>query len=323
MCAATPSAHDRPRARDRFRARRALPLVPVVALLSAALSLSPVPAGAAPVSSVATLPSTTATTTISTTVDFSGDGHPDVIARTSTGTLYLYRGNGAGGFLGSRTVIGQGWQVFDHIFSPGDFSGDGHADLLARTPAGALYLYRGNGAGGFLGSGTVIGQGWQVYDRVFSPGDFTGDGHPDLIARVKGGALYLYRGNGAGGFLGGRTQIGAGWNMFDKVFGVGDFSGDGHPDLMGRTPAGSLYLYRGNGAGGFLGGGTVIGAGWNMFDKVFGVGDFTGDGHPDLMGRTPAGSLYLYRGNGRGGFLSGGQVIGAGWQVFNLLSGIG
>src|SRR6478672_6662858 len=173
MCAATPSAHRPPRARGRLHARRALPLLPVVAMLSAALSLSPASAGAAPASSAGALPSTTATTAVSTAVDFSGDGRPDLIARTPTGVLYLYRGNAAGGFLTARAVIGSGWQVYDHIFSPGDFSGDGHADLIARTPTGTLYLYRGNGAGGFLGSRTVIGSGWQVFDRVFSPGDFT------------------------------------------------------------------------------------------------------------------------------------------------------
>ncbi|MGZ4687122.1 FG-GAP repeat domain-containing protein [Oryzihumus sp.] len=243
-------------------------------MLSAALSLSPVAAGATPASpATASTPArpATATTAVSTTVDFSGDGHADLIARTPTGVLYLYRGNGAGGFLGPRTVLGTGWQIYDHIFSPGDFSGDGHADLIARTPTGLLYLYRGNGAGGFLGPRTVLGTGWQIYDRLFSPGDFTGDRHPDLLARVKGGALYLYKGNGAGGFLGSRTLIGTGWNMFDKVFGVGDFSGDGKVDLMGRTPTGYLYLYRGNGAGGFLSR-TVIGTGWTVFNLVGGVG---------------------------------------------------
>ena len=206
--------------------------------------------------------------------------------------------------------------------TPGDFDGDGHPDLIARTPAGELYLYRGNGSGGFLGGGTHIGTGWNVFDRLFSVGDFSGDGHPDLIGRMPGGNLYLYRGNGSGGFLGGGTQIGVGWNIFDKVLAAGDFTGDGHPDLLGRTPAGALYLYRGNGTGGFSGGGTAIGQGWNVFNKLLAPGDFTGDGHSDLMGRSSAGYLYLYRGSGAGGFSGGGTVIGQGWNVFNLITGI-
>jgi hypothetical protein len=45
------------------------------------------------------------------------------------------------------------------IYSPGDFSGDGNPDVLARTATGTIVLYRGNGAGGWLGS-SQIGNGW-------------------------------------------------------------------------------------------------------------------------------------------------------------------
>jgi hypothetical protein len=53
------------------------------------------------------------------------------------------------------------------------------------------------------------------------------------------------------------------------VFSTGDFTGDGKADILGVTPSGDLDLYRGNGLGGFIGGGTKIGAGWGMFAKVF------------------------------------------------------
>jgi len=45
-------------------------------------------------------------------------------------------------------------------FSPLDFTGDDRSDLLGITISGELYLYRGNGAGGFAGSGVKIGTGW-------------------------------------------------------------------------------------------------------------------------------------------------------------------
>ena len=54
-----------------------------------------------------------------------------------------------------------------------------------------------------------------------------------------------------------------------------------------------------------------------MFNTVIGAGDLTSDGRSDLLARTPAGKLYLYRGNGTGGFAAPGQVVGTGWQVFN------
>ncbi|MBC7561056.1 MAG: hypothetical protein H7270_17310, partial [Dermatophilaceae bacterium] len=52
---------------------------------------------------------------------------------------------------------------FSRVFSPGDYTGDRRADILGITSAGAMYLYRGNGAGGFIGGGTRIGSGWGVF----------------------------------------------------------------------------------------------------------------------------------------------------------------
>jgi N-acetylmuramoyl-L-alanine amidase/FG-GAP-like repeat len=95
--------------------------------------------------------------------DFTGEGKSDLLAVTSTGELYLYRGNGLGAFTGSGTRIGTGWAGFARIFSPGDFTGDRKSDLLAVTSTGELYLYRGNGLGAFTGSGTRIGTGWAAF----------------------------------------------------------------------------------------------------------------------------------------------------------------
>ncbi|MFC6558231.1 FG-GAP repeat domain-containing protein, partial [Nonomuraea cavernae] len=84
--------------------------------------------------------------------DFSGDGKADVIARNATTKdLHLYRGNGSGGFQsGTGEAFGHNWSAFDIIFSPGDFTGDGKADIIARnTTTKDLHLYRGNGTGSF------------------------------------------------------------------------------------------------------------------------------------------------------------------------------
>jgi hypothetical protein len=53
------------------------------------------------------------------------------------------------------------------VFSPGDFTGDGKADVLAVKGNGELFLYRGNGAGGWASGGVGIGSGWGVFRTVF------------------------------------------------------------------------------------------------------------------------------------------------------------
>jgi hypothetical protein len=127
-------------------------------------------------------------------------------------------------------------------------------------------LYSGNGSGGFLPSIRRIGAGWNIFNAVFSPGDFNGDGTSDVIARTAGGLLYLYPGNGSGGWLPPRL-IGRGWNMFSTIISVGDLNGDGKSDLLGRGSDGRLWMYPGTGTGG-MGMPKVVGTGWNIFSTV-------------------------------------------------------
>jgi len=147
--------------------------------------------------------------------DFGGDGMTDLIARrASDGALFLYSGDSQGGF-GPTRQIGAGWNIFSTVFSPGDFTGDGKADLLARTRSGYLYLYPGNGSGGFQPR-RLIGRGWNIFSAIVSAGDFNGDGRSDVLARTWDGTLYLYPGNGAGGWLP-RRVVGRGWNIFSTI----------------------------------------------------------------------------------------------------------
>jgi hypothetical protein len=157
--------------------------------------------------------------------DFNGDGLVDVITRNTAGELRLYRGNGRNGWIdpSSSLQIGTGWNQFTAIFSPGDFNGDGFADVIVRNAEGELRLYRGNGKGGWLNGSTgsdLIGTGWARFTSLFSPGDFNGDGFSDVIVRNAQGELLLYRGNGRGGWVDGSTniKIGTGWNQFNVIF---------------------------------------------------------------------------------------------------------
>jgi hypothetical protein len=249
---------------------------------------------------------------------FDADGRGDVMGRTAGGDLYLYPGQLRS--FSKPMRIGTGWNMFNTLISPGDFTGDGKADVIGRTPAGKLYLYPGNGKGGFAAGGKVIGTGWNMFNTLVSPGDFTGDGKADVIGRTPAGKLYLYPGNGKGGFAAGGKVIGTGWSMFNTLVSPGDFTGDGKADVIGRTPAGKLYLYPGNGKGGFAAGGKVIGTGWNMFNTLISPGDLTGDRKQDLLGRKPDGRTYLYAGTGKAGYAAG-VLIPVAWGSTTRCSG--
>lgn len=282
-------------------------LAALVAAAVAVVGLGPAQAGAAAVPINATAAS-----------DWSGDAKADIALPTRDGRLWLYRGDGTGGFVSGRAQIGTGWNARDQIRMVGDWDGLKGTDIISRNPGnGELWLYSGNGAGGFR-SWKRIGTGWQIFSQIFSPGDWDGDGHNDLLATVKSsGALRLYRGNGSGGFLGQRV-IGSGWQRYDGLMMTGDFDGNGLPDFLARnTSTGDLRLYRGDGRGGFRT--TVrVGTGWQVFTGLLGVGDWSGDRHSDVLARLGDGRLRLYRGNGSGGWISPYPVIGTGWNAIRF-----
>ena len=104
---------------------------------------------------------------------------------------------------------------------------------------------------------------------IVSAGDFNGDGKADIVARDSSRhalALPRHRHTAASST---RIQIGAGWNSMNTIIGAGDFNGDGKADLIARDSSGNLWLYRGNGAGSFLGR-IQIGSGWNGMNAIVG-----------------------------------------------------
>ncbi|HSK27769.1 MAG TPA: SpoIID/LytB domain-containing protein [Jiangellales bacterium] len=200
--------------------------------------------------------------------DWDGDTAVDVIAREAgTGRLWLYPGDGAGGWKPWR-VVNAGWQGFDRLLGAGDWDGDGRPDLLAREAGtGRLLLYPGDGAGG-IRAGREVGSGWQRFDEVLAVGDWDGDGAGDVMAREAGtGRLWLYPGDGRGGWRAPRV-VGEGFQVFDLMTARGDWDGDGAMDLIARESAtGLLRLYSGNGAGGWASM-RAVNAGWQVMDAL-------------------------------------------------------
>jgi len=156
--------------------------------------------------------------------------------------------------------------------------------------------------------------------------DLDGDGADDLIGKDSAGALWLYGNTGRDGApLATRTQIGAGWNIYNTIMAAGDWNDDGIGDLLARDANGGLWFYAGNGRGG-VGPRVYAGGGWGSYVPLA-AGDWDRDGDADLLARDSAGVLYLYRGMGRatgaGAFFWPRVRMGSGWLGFNALVAVG
>ena len=245
--------------------------------------------------------------------DFNKDGIKDLaIANGSDGTVTVLLGNGSAGF---NPAPGSPFTVGSKIsnVAVGDFNGDGKQDLAFISSDIAVLL--GNGSGGFTvapGSPYVVPHGVIVDSLVVA--DFNGDGKQDIATTNQGDSqVTVFLGNSSGRLtLAPGTPAYAG--LLPNSMAVGDFNGDGRPDLAiadcgpacagpGSTTGGTVTVLLGDGAGGFTAtSGSPFVLGSTRPAESIAVADFNGDGKQDLAVANSNGSISVLLGDGLGGF---------------------
>ncbi|WP_017241127.1 FG-GAP-like repeat-containing protein [Streptomyces sp. SS] len=226
-------------------------------------------------------------------------------------------------------AVGKGTFKVVRKTAPHDFNDNGTPDLLTRDSAGRLWrtdlFYRPIDEQMGVheaGTRTLLGSGWNIYDRIEATGDLGGSPVGDILAREKSGVLWLYPGNGVGSF-GTRVKVGTGWQIYDKIAVGSDLTGDGRPDALATDRSGGLWLYPGTGdATKPFAGRKQIGTGWGVYNELATVGNIAGGPAGDLVARDAAGVLWQYLGKGDGTFAPRTR-LGAGWNRFSHLIGAG
>ncbi|MFI6640225.1 FG-GAP repeat domain-containing protein [Streptomyces sp. NPDC050504] len=206
--------------------------------------------------------------------DVDRDGANDLLVRTTAGDLYRYaEGRGLPRPGGARVRIGRGFSAFDVLTAPGDMTGDGRPDLVARQrTTGDVYLYATTATGG-LRPGVKIGSKWTGFRAVIGAGDLNGDGVGDLLAVDKADNLWRYEGrtraDGSATVRPGVLAHGAKWAANRNAFvGVGDLDANGTNDLLTRDTSGRLLRNLGTGRGTF-GATAVLGTGWQPYEGLY------------------------------------------------------
>jgi uncharacterized delta-60 repeat protein len=186
---------------------------------------------------------------ISVQEDYDGDGQTD---------LATYRpSNGTWNIRYSSRLLDPSYTNFDVSFPfgistdkpvPGDYDGDGRADLAVYRPSeGNWYILR-------TSDGLVTGVNFGLSTDKTVQADYDGDLKTD-VAVFRDGAWYILR-SSDGGF------VGIGWGLATDKPTPGDYDGDGKYDVAVYRPSeGTWYALRSSDSG-------VAAANWGISEDI-------------------------------------------------------
>ncbi|MFJ8658232.1 FG-GAP repeat domain-containing protein [Streptomyces sp. NPDC093795] len=209
-----------------------------------------------------------------------------------------------------------------------DFNDNGSPDLFARVSSGDLWRFdtvydAQNKKVVPITRWSGVGSGWN-YPQMEAVGNVAGTSAPDVIGVDSAGLLWLHPGTGVESKpFGTRVRVGGGWQIYNKLTGGSDLTGDGRTDLVATDKSGDLWLYKATGSlTSPYAPRKRIGVGWGIYNQLTATGNLAGGPAGDLVARDKDGVLWLYLGVGDG-TLGGRVKIGPGWNQYTQFAGVG
>jgi len=246
--------------------------------------------------------------------DFNNDGDLDFAVVSGTaggdcnfnpGTLWIFLGNGAGGFTLKASYSELGPAANNEIAGgliAVDLRNNGHLDLVAIDPNNGVDVFLGNGDGTFAVP-TAVAISSPGSTGAITAGDVNHDGKPDLVvaSNVSSDGIYVLIGNGNGTFQS-PVFYQQGSNSGAMAVAIGQLIKNDHGDVVMGTGNGA-YVYINNGDGTFKTPPALYGPSW--IDSIV-IADINGDKKNDLIVSSYSSSaVWTMLGNGKGGFAAG------------------
>ena len=182
----------------------------------------------------------------------------------------------------------------DNVARIADFDSDGKPDIAVLNTAGFITIYKNSYIPGLplknlIGSADTVVAG--LHPQTFNTGDVNNDGKPDIMVADPQDNLVriLQNTSAAGNILFQRSDLPITYEPLS--ISVTDIDGDGKPDAIISTPAGSptVLLHNTSPAGPFAATNidiTNLYISSNYNDNIL-LQDINGDGKPDLISLNP------------------------------------
>jgi outer membrane protein assembly factor BamB len=236
------------------------------------------------------------------------DGRPDLVVteQVASGSHVVVVPNTAGPDC-ARSSFAEAARAFRAGDGPvavavADFDEDGTEDLVAAAQNGSGTLEVLRGSGGLYQTSLSLPTA-AAPPHAVAAADFNLDGHADVVAGLGNaatGQVQLFLGDGTGG-LAPQTPITTGRNVSAVV--VGDFNGDGAPDVaLASQGDDRVEIYLGDGVGG-LGPPTIVPLATGAAPRALAVGHIDANATLDLVvANSGTSTVSILLGNGDGTF---------------------
>jgi RHS repeat-associated protein len=246
--------------------------------------------------------------------DFNGDGKADIAGMTSYGQWWVALSSGSLFNHGSSPWDTTNWPGTLQFPLVGDFNGDGKADIAAYDST------TGNWRVGLSTGSSFTSSVWDVWNINVSTlqfavvGDFNGDGKADIAEMTTAGAWWVALSNGSSSFNHGSSPWDTtNWTGTLKFPLVGDFNGDGKPDIAAFDNGSGNWRVGVSTGSSFT---SSVWATWNVTTATWQfavLGDYNGDGKADIAGMTTYGQWWMYLSNGSSALIGSASPWDANW----------
>jgi hypothetical protein len=209
--------------------------------------------------------------------DFNGDTKPDLAVGSIGAGVDILLNDGTAQFT-QTSVVGMGAE----IVLAADMDVDGKMDVVtADSFNNKVYFARGNGNGTFQ---TPVSRDMGSLPRGIVVAEITGDGKPDLVVTTSPAVFVVTNDATPSVILGGAA---ASYTAPDGLDGygtaVGDFNGDGKPDIAtGGRSTHTVHVFLNNGNGTYPAG-VAYPTGGSFEATGVSLGDANNDGRPDVI----------------------------------------
>jgi type VII secretion-associated serine protease mycosin len=223
--------------------------------------------------------------------DMNGDKLDDLVGITPANGVVLYTQGPAGTFTASPVTSDAAVML-----AVGDLDGDHRPDVVTYASTGAAVHVYHQGDAGWTRTDHPCAVASYPYLRGLTVADVTGDGRADVVAAIGGNQpnskIDVLAQNAAGGL-----DAAVAYSAYDLPAPVlaADVTGDGRADVLAGHEAWTTLGVHPQQADGTLGAELRFPVPYSFFDAMgMGVGDFTGDGRPDVaLAAVDTGDLVL------------------------------